>query len=110
MARMKKPPRRDTLLLRVLAELGAGKITAGYLPATDEGCLVSGEADGRHITINEAPQTVDTVIHECLHRAYPAWSEGYVRNRTSFLMRRLTDGEVKVIYDEYQKRVYRRKR
>lgn len=101
---------RDPLLLRVCAELGSGKITEAYLH--DPGFHTDGltTSDGRkHITINPAHQTIDTLIHECLHRLYPAWSETYVRSRTSFIRNRMSDEEVRVLYDLYQAKVKRRK-
>jgi hypothetical protein len=98
---------RSPLLLRVCAELGAGRITEAYL--RDPGLQTSGYADKGHITINPTWETVDTLIHECLHRLYPAWSETYVRNRTAYLRNRLTDAEVQTLYDEYRKRVKIRK-
>jgi len=50
------------------------------------------------------PEVVDTIIHELLHRLYPHWSERYIKNRTSYLMKRMTDEEVQLLYDEYQRR------
>jgi hypothetical protein len=95
--------KRPLLLLRVLAELGAGRIREAYIPSTRES-FVDGEIEGRAITINPVPEIVDTIIHELLHRLYPHWSEGYIKNRTSYLMKRMTDEEVQLLYDEYQRR------
>ena len=50
------------------------------------------------------PEVVDTIIHELLHRLYPHGSERYIKNRTSYLMKRMTDEEVQLLYDEYQRR------
>ena len=74
--------KRPLLLLRVLTELGKGQLRV----------------------VEPVPQNMDTLIHELLHRLYPEWSENYVRNRTSFLMKRLSKDEVAVIHDEYNKR------
>ena len=103
--------RVEPLLLRVCAELGAGRISEAFIVDTP-GIQCDGFTDdaSKHITINPAFQTVDTVIHELLHRLYPAWSETYVRNRTTFLRRRMSDADVLAVYSEYSKRVYRRKR
>lgn len=105
---MAKRKGRDPLLLRVCAEIGAGSITEAYIH--DPGYMTDGLTWGRQITINPAHQTVLTLIHECLHRLHPAWSENYVRNRTSYLCRRLSDGEVQAIYGEYEKRKRKRRR
>lgn len=100
----------ESLLLRVCAELGAGRITEAFI--SDPGFQTDGLTDdaSKHITVNPAWQTIDTVIHEILHRLYPRWSEGYVRNRTAYLKNRMTDAQVQAFYDEYQRRVYKRKR
>jgi hypothetical protein len=95
----RKKPTGKPLLLRVMAELGKGRISEGYI--ADDNMDTDGCCDGRHIHINPAHQTVDTVLHECLHRAYPAWPETYVRNRTTYLRKRLTDAEVQAVYQVY---------
>lgn len=101
----------EPLLLRVCAELGAGRISEAFIVDTP-GIQCDGFTDdaSKHITINPTFQTIDTVIHELLHRLYPAWSETYVRNRTTFLRRRMSDADVRAVYSEYQQRVHRRKR
>jgi hypothetical protein len=96
------------LLLRVIAELGRGRVFEGYVQ--DRKDFVDGVCDGQEITINPLHQTIDTVLHECLHRAYPDWSETYVRNRTTFLRRRMTDEEAQEVYRIYQSLVKKRKR
>lgn len=102
-----KRPSRDPLLLRVCAEIGAGNITEAYIH--DPGFTTDGVTWGQQITINPAHGVVDTLIHECLHRMFPHWSEGYVRNRTSYLVRRLSDAEVQAIHGEYEKRKRKRR-
>lgn len=94
---------RPLLLLRVLTELGAGQIKEAFIPSEKE-FFVDGTTEGQAITINPVPQVVDTIIHELLHRLYPHWSERYIKNRTSYLMKRMSDEEVQLVYDEYQKR------
>lgn len=104
----RKRPSHEPLLLRVAAELGAGRISETYLiDASGISCHGFTEGARKHITINPAHQTCDTVIHEILHRLFPAWSEAYVRNRTAYLRNRMTDQETQALYAEYQKRVYR---
>jgi hypothetical protein len=55
-------------------------------------------------------QTVDTVLHELLHRLHPAWSESYVRRTTTYLRRKMTEQETVMFFEEYQRRAKRRKR
>jgi hypothetical protein len=103
---------RDPLLIAVLAELGAGRISEDFIRAEDGG-QVHGLIEGQHISINPMHSVVDTVLHECLHRARPELSELAVRRRTAKFMRCLTDVEIQSIYDIYQrvsKKVKRRGR
>lgn len=95
------------LLLRVMAEIGKGRIAEAFL--VDKGNFTEGFIDGDNITVNPAHNVVDTLIHECLHRAYPDWTEAYVRNRTTFLRNRMTDDEVQEVYRIYQSIANRRK-
>jgi hypothetical protein len=106
---MKRRTARDFALIgRVFAEIGAGKITTVFL--RDGRSLTDGVFTGSRIYINEDHQTADTVIHECLHRAFPQWSERYVRRTTSYLRRRMSDDEIMALVGEYRKRTRRRKR
>ena len=100
---------RPPLMISVLAELGAGRVSEGRIhdkEAFTEGLCI----DSKHIVIDPVPNVVDSLLHEALHRLHPEWSENYVRNRTTFLLRRLTDAEVTQIYQEYQNRKGVRKR
>jgi hypothetical protein len=103
-----KRNKRPALLLRVWAELGSGRLTEEYI--TDRKEFVDGYIEGGHIYINPAPAVVETCIHEILHRLEPEWKEEYVANRTTYLLRRMTDSEVQMFFDEYQRRVKKRKR
>jgi hypothetical protein len=86
---------RPPLLVRVWAELGAGGIIEDPTLTSDvKGERLDGMQIGRHIWVNPIWNTVDTVVHELLHKLHPGWSERYVRNRTGYLMRRMTDAEV----------------
>jgi hypothetical protein len=106
---MKRRTARDFALIgRVFAEIGAGKITTAFL--RDGRSLTDGVFTGSRIYINEDHQTADTVIHECLHRAFPQWGEQYVRRTTSYLRRRMSDDEIMALVEEYRKRTRRRKR
>jgi hypothetical protein len=44
-----------------------------------------------------------------LHRLEPQWSENYVRRTTTWLMRRMSDEQIQALYEEYGKRVKKRK-
>lgn len=103
---MAKPKHRDPrppLLVQVCTELGRGDIKEKWLGEDDQ--FVHGQLNGHRVEVNPGVDVVDTLVHELLHRLYPDWSERYVRNRTTFLMRRLTDAELQMLYAEYCKQV-----
>jgi hypothetical protein len=109
---MAKRDPKPALLVRVLTEIGRGKITEGFI--SDKDHFTHGETDGKHIWINPAVAVVDTVIHEVLHRLEPGWHEYYVRRTTTFLMRRMSEAQIQQLYETYQqiakrKRVRRRR-
>jgi hypothetical protein len=99
---------REPLMVRVWAELGAGRITEGFI--ADKTHFIHGIEQGGHITINPVHQTVDTLVHEILHRLYPQWSENYVRRTTTYLRRGMSDQETMAFFEEYGRRKRRRKR
>jgi len=99
---------RSPLMVSVWAELGAGRLTEDYIK--DKAQFVDGYIEGGHIYINPANAVVETCIHEILHRLHGEWSEAYVSNRTTFLLRRMTDAEIQQFYEEYQRRVKKRRR
>lgn len=92
---------RPALLVQVLMEIGSGRIDERWIANKDT--FVSGLCDGRTVTVNPAVDVVDTLLHEALHRMRPEWSEAYVRNRTTWLMRRMDDSQIQALYESYQK-------
>lgn len=106
---MKRTARDFALIGRVWAEIGAGRITEAFIQ--DGAALTDGYYNGSgHVVINPVHQTVDTLIHEILHRLHPHWSEAYIRRTTTYLRRRMGDEEVQAMYREFQKRARKRKR
>jgi hypothetical protein len=106
---MKRTARDFALIGKVFAEVGRGRITTAFIK--DGSSLTDGYYNGDgHIYINEDHQTADTVIHECLHRMNPGWSENYVRRTTSYLRRRMSDEEIIALVGEYRKHARKRKR
>jgi hypothetical protein len=97
-------PKRDPLLLRLVARIGDADFTEAYIPR-ESGRDVYGlwMPDGS-ITVNPIPHTVDTIIHELLHDLKPAWSERYVRSVTTRLLKSISEDELQTIYGEYRKR------
>jgi hypothetical protein len=106
---VKRKARDFALIGSVFAEVGRGRITTTFIK--DGKDLTDGLYNGNgHIYINEDHQTADTLIHECLHRANPKWSEAYVRRTTTYIRRRMSDEEVMVLIGVYRKRARRRKK
>jgi hypothetical protein len=89
---------RDPLLLEVAAAVGAGRIRFRTLASEDFFVHGMTEDNGR-ITINPAPEIVDTLVHECLHRLRPTWSERAVKAKTTRLMKQLSDAEVEKLFE-----------
>lgn len=109
MAKTSRPARRrkvrdQTLLLEIIASLGAGRVSESYIIDSDApGERFHGicEGDGR-VTINPALDIVDTVLHELLHRVRPHWTEIGVRRTTARLMHALTHDEIITIATLYE--------
>ena len=106
---MKRTARDFALIGTVFAEVGRGRITSTFIK--DPGHRTDGWYNGSgHIYINEDHQTADSVVHECLHRAHPEWSESYVRRTTTYILRRMSDEEIMTLIAVYRKRASRPKR
>lgn len=91
---------RDTLLLELVAALGAGRVTEAHI---DDGpdYITSGVIESGHVWVDPGPETVDTVLHELIHRMRPQWSEPYVRRRVKRLMSELEAADIETIYKIY---------
>jgi hypothetical protein len=96
----RRPKQRDPILIEVIAALGAGGIREAFIEAHD--AKVAGYCEGGRVTVNPIFDTVDTLIHELLHRLRPRWTERGVATRTRRLMNTLSDREVARIYELYQ--------
>jgi hypothetical protein len=107
---MKRPSaaKHPALLVEVLTELGAGRVTEKFI--SDDQCFVHGETTGKAIVINPAIAVADTCIHEALHAVRPNWAENYVRRTTTWLLRRMSDEQIQEVYAQFQKRAKRARR
>ena len=65
---------------------------------------IDGCTDGKTVTINPAPSTVETILHEFVHITHPTWCESYVTRRSRATLARLSDEEVQLFYWEYRHR------
>jgi len=105
MSKNRSPRRPDRALwLRVVAELGAAPVTEAYISTKKQDEYIDGLCEGGDVIINPAHQTVDTVIHELLHRIYPQRSERSIRRSVTMLRQSLSDDEVQAFYAEYLRR------
>jgi hypothetical protein len=96
---------RDPLLIEVLAELGRGRISEDYVRSRGQhGYVVRGvTASSGHVVVNPAPEVVEVLLHEFIHRIRPGWSERTVQGRAVRLRRLLSDREIQAVYDYYQR-------
>lgn len=99
----------DKLLVRVSEEIGKGRIAETRIVEATAGVVSEGYQDGADIYIDPTWSTLDVVIHECLHRAYPGWGETYVRNRTRFLLNRMSNEQREALFAAYRRTARRRK-
>ena len=74
-----------------------------------EGEHVSGLCEGQRIVVNPAPEVVDTLLHELLHRRYPRRGEKWVRRTTARLLYYMDTATVKQWYRRYNRKKRTRK-
>ena len=92
----------EALLAEVLAACHTTPIVERYIRDDEE--HVFGCVEGAAVHVNPAPSTVDTLIHEIVHRLHPRWTEAYVRRRAWALVTRMTTEEVEAAYRLYRRR------
>jgi len=97
-----KPELRSALLLVVADEMKKGRITEMHLEG-DSGVFDGVcENDGR-IFVDPVPGTVDTAIHEVLHRRFPKWGERRVSDTASNLVYGMTAQERRIMFALYRR-------
>lgn len=102
----KRKPRPNVLINGMMAKLGELTVKEKFLKGEQVGLIVYGQCLGQHtIEINPVPALVDTIIHETLHALKPEWSENTVRQQTSRVFNRLTEAEMKQIYEIYKSKL-----
>lgn len=89
----------------VYAELTSGRIVeqpiVEHVPARKAIRGYCG-VDGK-VTVNPIPDILDTLVHELFHRRFPHWSERYVKQQTTMLIRSLTPEEQTHLFEKYSK-------
>ncbi len=85
------------------AEFDRGRVYRAEIQS--EGELVEGlyEPWQGRIYIDPAPNVVDTLLHELLHRRYPRWGERRVSKTAHQLVSAMTDEERRHWYRRYSR-------
>jgi len=106
MARVRHPTIAD-----VFAELANGKIVECAITHPKQRVYGLYDQNTGVIAVNRYPADLaDTLTHESLHRRYPKWGEKRIARETRYLMRRMSDDDVKNICRSYRRRACRLRR
>lgn len=104
------PEARAALLLAVTDEMKRGRITEMHLSEGADKSIYHGLAEPHgHIYVDPAPDTLDTAVHECLHRRFPRWSEKRVTDTATRLVFGMTGAERRKLFALYQRVAKKRK-
>ncbi len=93
----------DTLMTELRAELARGRVFQAEIQSDGE--LVEGlyEPSSGNVYVDPAPNVVDTLLHELLHRRYPRWGERRVSDTARRLVTAMSDQERRWWYRAYRK-------
>lgn len=97
--RRRQPTTRDVIFVELCATLGTGRLHEAYISSNDPTERVDGLCVSGKVVVNPVYHVVETLMHECVHRIRPEWSERSVRRKTTQVMRQLNDGEIQRVYD-----------
>ena len=89
------------LIAQVEAEFKRGGIREQHLVA--DGWHLDGLCEGDAVYVDPAPNVVDTLLHELIHRRYPHWTEANVSRTASRLVGKMSHAEVRRWYRRYQR-------
>lgn len=95
----RKPTTRDVIFVELCATLGTGRLHEAYIASTDPHERVDGLCVSGKVIVNPVYHVVETLLHECVHRIRPEWSERSVRRKTTQVMRQLRDEEIQRVYE-----------
>lgn len=96
-------------LAEVAAELAKGRIYEATLIDPTHHLEGLCDHDTQAVVINPKVSVVDSLLHELVHRRWPAWSEARVRRETRSLMGQLSSHDVDVWYRRYKRAVKKRR-
>jgi hypothetical protein len=95
------PRRTDALTSEVIGDLEAGKRIYECVILSEGDAWIEGAMQEGEVWVNPAPNVLETVFHEILHRLYPSWAERTVISRSRKILRGLSDTEVERLYGVY---------
>lgn len=98
------------LIAAVTEEFAKGRIYEATL-ITDDGAHLMGLCDHGTgaITIDPKVAIVSTLLHELIHRRYPAWSEKRVARAELRALRHLSQKDIQIWYQRYRRAVRKRR-
>lgn len=103
----KRPTCNEILRDEVWTALGEERVVEAYINGDAVNERIHGLADteGQNVkvTVNPAPMTVDTVIHELIHLRRPRWGEKRVVKETRRIMRTLDDRQIRRWWRKYER-------
>ena len=97
--------------MKALARMGAVDLVERMIPGSKKeevhGLWEDAAATGGRprVSINPAWHVVRTLFHELLHELHPERSEKSVRSSATRIVKKMTEQEVWVVYEEYRRRV-----
>jgi len=102
---------RAALLLAVTDEMKRGRITEMHLDEGEDRSVWHGvcERPHGHIYVDPVPDTLDTAVHELLHRMFPRWGEKRVLKTATSLVFGLSGAERRKLFALYTKVAKKRK-
>jgi hypothetical protein len=96
------------LLAELHAEFRKGGINEAAIHSPKN--VIYGFQLGSQVYVNPRPATVETLLHELLHRRYPRWGEARVRKESARLLACMSDADVGVWFRRYQRAARKHKR
>jgi hypothetical protein len=96
-----KPVRYVELENTLAKELKRGGITETHIRHSR--LHHDGLCDGQKILIDPAPQVVETLVHELLHRRFPRWGERRVNTTAKRMVYNMNAREIRLWYRRYNR-------
>ncbi len=76
-----------------------------FLIKIQEKLGIEGMTNGEQIFIDPRGQLLPTVLHECLHEAFPTWSEDKVDKTEKFLSKNMSDKQQQNLLIKFSNRI-----